>query len=113
MSFLKNLGFELKSLELPILIAWEDDQVGAAEVLVTALANSRLPGLGYNAKAPGTRGGHAPNPNLELAMEHVFYWKSFLKQNLKMSIELRDEAVTDEKRDLRGRWPTLISNSMT
>ncbi|KAH8156395.1 hypothetical protein CIB48_g11853 [Xylaria polymorpha] len=101
MSFLMHLGLEVKSTALPIFLTWEEDQIDPAEVLGTVLTNFRLPGHGYNVKMPGTRGGRTPNPRLERAKEHVFYWKPFLKNNLEQSLdELRDETVADVKADV-------------
>ncbi|KAI8950558.1 hypothetical protein F4801DRAFT_548910 [Xylaria longipes] len=101
MSCLMHLNFDVKSAALPIFLTWEEDQIDPAEVLGTVLANSRLPGHGYNVKMPGTRGGRTPNPRLEQAKEHVFYWKPFLEKNLEQSLdELRDEAVADVKADV-------------
>ncbi|KAI0531737.1 hypothetical protein GGR58DRAFT_524038 [Xylaria digitata] len=111
MSCLSHLGLEVKSMVVPLFVTWEDDQIDPAEVLGTVLADSRLPGHGYNVKIPGTRGGRTPTPpnsRLESAMERVFYWKTFLKSNLKRSLdELRDEAVAEKKTDLVEKLANL------
>ncbi|TGJ84450.1 hypothetical protein E0Z10_g4296 [Xylaria hypoxylon] len=93
-----HMGLEARSTVFPILLAWEEDQIDPSGVLGTALANSRLPGHGYNVKMPGTRGSHTPNPRLEEAKEHVFYWKPFLRDNLQQFVdELGEDAVAEER----------------
>ncbi|KAI0424494.1 hypothetical protein F5Y09DRAFT_324250 [Xylaria sp. FL1042] len=98
MSYLKHMGLDVKSLAVPISIAWEEDQIDPAEVLGMILGNSRLPGHGYNVKMPGTRGIRVQHLNLDQAKQHVFYWKTFLKRNVEQSVaETRDEAVAEKK----------------
>ncbi|KAF2970743.1 hypothetical protein GQX73_g2736 [Xylaria multiplex] len=109
-SCLSHLGFEVKSTAIPLFVAWEDDQIDPAEVLGTVLADSRLPGHGYNVKIPGTRGSRTPTPSpaFDPAREHVFYWKAFLKNNLEQSLdELRNEAVAEKKADLAKKLTSL------
>ncbi|KAI0474536.1 hypothetical protein F4859DRAFT_504430 [Xylaria cf. heliscus] len=104
LSCLRNLDLEAESMAIPLFLTWREDQIDPVEVLGTVLANSQLPGYGYNVKMPGTRGGRTPSPRMEQAKQHVFYWKPFLNMNLKQSLdELRDDAVADVKADvMRG-----------
>ncbi|KAI1345850.1 hypothetical protein F5Y01DRAFT_299396 [Xylaria sp. FL0043] len=100
-SCLKHMKLKVKSLVIPIFVAWEDEQIDPAEVLGTVLANSRTHRHGYNVKVPGTRGSREPSRNLKLAKEHVFAWKPFLKKNAEQSVlERREKAVAGRRAEL-------------
>ncbi|RWA03103.1 hypothetical protein EKO27_g12003 [Xylaria grammica] len=116
MSCLRYLGIEAETTAVPLFVAWQDDQIDPAEVLGTVLADSMLPGHGYNVKPPGTRGNRTPNPEAgrEDAKEHVFCRKTFLRSNVELSLaEVAGEELAPALDDAAGRFARPDAPSRT
>ncbi|KAI0868143.1 hypothetical protein GGS24DRAFT_483241 [Hypoxylon argillaceum] len=107
-SCLHHMGLQVESLAIPIVVAWTEPQIDHAEILGTVLANSRLPGHGYNAKVPGTRGTRPQSTRLDHGKEHLFAWKPFLKENLKRTLQdIRERIVAEDKANLLAKLANI------
>ncbi|RYP58458.1 hypothetical protein DL769_008949 [Monosporascus sp. CRB-8-3] len=88
LSCLRKRGMEVYVKVVPLCLAMEEDEIDAAEILGTILADSFLPGDGFNVKQPGTRGRSDRTSDLGFrdAEAHIYY-KGWLRDNLAGSIK--------------------------